>query len=109
MITYDPRGYGCSSSIKINEKTTFEDVDVALAFAYRLQYTEKELIIWGYSMGSGAAVELSTKHHFLGLILECPLASANHMFVKNPPQNSSNFYDSYNKISINKTISKRSH
>lgn len=51
--------------MQTEEQTTYEDVEVALAFmlAHPLGYTIQQVIVWGFSLGSGAAVELASKYY----------------------------------------------
>ena len=41
----------------------------------KTHFNLNQIIIYGESLGSGVAVELGTKHHFLSIVLEAPFTS----------------------------------
>ena len=62
VLSYDYRGYGISSSYPLSEKTTYEDLEYVMSFAQeRLKYNLKNIILWGFSLGTGPTVELASR------------------------------------------------
>jgi len=81
VMMIDYRGYGLSTG-KPTEKGLYEDVDVALSWLKSNGLTSDRLVIYGFSMGTAPATELSAKPRSLTpskLILEAPFASAQVM------------------------------
>lgn len=71
VLMYDYRGYGKSSGKIKNEKMLYND---ALTVYKKLldDYSEKDIIIYGISLGTGLAAKLAHEHHPEKLILETP-------------------------------------
>ncbi|KAL4429669.1 hypothetical protein ABPG74_017078 [Tetrahymena malaccensis] len=90
IVAYDYRGYGISKG-DINEENTYEDCEMVMSFTlYRLKYRIYQLILWGFSLGSGPAVHLAAKYQYIrALILEAPLASV-YLFLENEPSSQYN-------------------
>ena len=77
VLSYDYRGYGISSHQKPSEKSTYEDLEFILSFAQeKLHFELSNIILWGFSLGTGPTVELAARYQNLGgVILQSPLAS----------------------------------
>lgn len=71
-ITY--RGYSGSAG-KPSEAGLLLDADAALQFLLDQGYAEKNIILFGESLGSGVAMQLAAKHNFGAIILESPFSS----------------------------------
>ena len=79
MIDY--RGYGMSEGSS-TEEGLYTDVNTALAWLKSKGLTSDRLIMYGYSMGTAPATELTSKPRVLTpskLMLEAPFASAEVM------------------------------
>lgn len=81
VMMIDYRGYGLSEGTS-TEKSLYADVEAALAWLKAQGLTSKRLIMYGFSMGTIPAIELTATPRSLTpakLILEAPLASAEAM------------------------------
>lgn len=76
VLSYDYRGYGISKA-KISEKSTYEDLEYVISFAQeKLHYNLSNIILWGFSLGTGPTVELASRYQNIGgVVLQAPLAS----------------------------------
>ncbi len=78
VMSLDYRGFGLSEG-EPTESGLYADVEAAILWLKRKGLTENRLIIYGFSMGTAPATELSAKPRNLKpskLILESPFASA---------------------------------
>ncbi|MCA0428379.1 MAG: alpha/beta hydrolase [Bacteroidetes bacterium] len=78
VLYMDYRGYGLSEGTP-SEEGLYEDVDACLNWLKQEGLNNERLIMYGFSMGTSAATELSSKPRSLTphkLILEAPFASA---------------------------------
>lgn len=80
IIAYDYTGYGVSRmyGIRPTEKQTYQDITTVYEWALEKKYItnpEKELILYGQSVGSGPSCFLGSKKQFAGLILHSPILS----------------------------------
>lgn len=78
VLMIDYRGYGMSEG-KPSEEGLYQDVDAALSWLKQNGLTSDRLIIYGFSLGSAPATELTAYPRSLRpekLILEAPFASA---------------------------------
>ena len=78
VLMVDYRGYGLSEG-EPSEDGLYADVDAALNWLKGNGLTNDKLVIYGYSMGSAPATELTAKPRSMNpfkLILEAPFASA---------------------------------
>lgn len=71
VLMYDYRGFGKSEGKIINEKQMYSDAAHIYKELY-YNYKEKDIIIYGISLGSGLAVKLTHANHPKMLILETP-------------------------------------
>lgn len=78
VMMFDYRGYGLSEG-KPTESGLYEDADAALAWLKSRGLTSSRLVMYGFSMGSAPATELTAYPRSIKpfkLILEAPFASA---------------------------------
>ncbi|CAK89821.1 unnamed protein product (macronuclear) [Paramecium tetraurelia] len=78
FIAYDYTGYGIGvGQYKVSEQQTYDDLQSVVSFAInKLNYSLNQIILWGFSLGSGPATEIATRFGGLaGLILQAPIAS----------------------------------
>jgi len=73
LVALSYRGYAGSSG-KPSEGGLLRDAAATFAFASAM-YETTRMVIWGFSLGSGAAVTLAAEHGVGGLILEAPYTS----------------------------------
>jgi len=70
VFAIDYRGYGHSTGTA-TEQNTYADVQLAYEYLRStLKIPAEHIIIWGYSLGSGPAVELALRQPAAGLILQ---------------------------------------
>ena len=60
---------------KPNERGLYEDARGAIKWLNSKGITEKNIIIYGESLGTGVAIEISQSKNFAGIILESPFTS----------------------------------
>jgi uncharacterized protein len=73
LVALSFRGYGGSSG-QPTEQGLFADGAAAYEFA-AARYPSARIVPWGYSLGSGVAVQLATIYPVGGLVLEAPFTS----------------------------------
>jgi pimeloyl-ACP methyl ester carboxylesterase len=81
VLMIDYRGYGLSEG-KPSEQGLYADVDAGLKWLKSKGLTNDRLVMYGFSMGSAPATQLSTGNYSLQpmkLMLEAPFASAEVM------------------------------
>jgi abhydrolase domain-containing protein 17 len=84
VFAYDYRGYGTSDGSP-SENNAYQDADVAYSYLTKeLKIPPQQIIIYGQSLGGGAATELAAKHPVAGLILESTFTSAFRVVVPIP-------------------------
>jgi uncharacterized protein len=76
IFMFDYRGYGKSEGRIRNEKQLYNDVQSAYDLV-KVLYPEKNIIILGYSIGTGPAAMLASTNHPEKLILQAPYYSLN--------------------------------
>jgi esterase/lipase len=71
FFTIDYRGYGRSfGTIKNSEETVYEDGEAAIRYCTdSLGYNFSEILIAGWSLGGGVAVEMAKRHSETGVLL----------------------------------------
>jgi uncharacterized protein len=88
LFMLDYRGYGKSEGSISSEKQFYEDVQLAYNNV-KQKYNEKEMVVLGYSIGTGAATKLAAANQPRLLILQAPYFSLtdilNHTFHIVPP------------------------
>jgi hypothetical protein len=73
LVALSYRGYAGSSGSP-SEQGLLSDAAAAYAFAAAL-YDPARIVLWGFSLGTGAAVAVAAEHPVSGLILEAPYSS----------------------------------
>lgn len=68
VLTLDWRGFGRSTGAP-SEEGLFRDADAAFAWL-RERADPSKIVVLGESLGTGVAVDLATRQHFAGLVLE---------------------------------------
>ncbi|CAD8181454.1 unnamed protein product [Paramecium pentaurelia] len=100
FIAYDYTGYGIGfGQYKVSEQQTYDDLQTVVSFATnRLNYSLNQIILWGFSLGSGPASEIATRFYGLaGLILQAPIASIYSWFGEGD-YGEQDMYVNYKKI-----------
>ena len=76
------RGFGGNKG-NPTEKNLYKDAEAVLKWIKNnTEFKFKQLVIYGESLGSGAAVEIGTKYEFLSIVLEAPFTSINDIAKK---------------------------
>lgn len=84
VFAYDYRGYGTSDGSP-SENNAYQDADAAYSYLTKeLKIPPQQIIIYGQSLGGGAATELAAKYPVAGLILESTFTSAFRVVVPIP-------------------------
>ncbi len=68
-------GPGSGNLGKPNEEGLYNDAKSAIIWLKKLGLTEKDIVIYGESLGSGVATEIAQNSNFAGLVLETPFTS----------------------------------
>jgi alpha-beta hydrolase superfamily lysophospholipase len=81
FLSIDFRGYGRSyEKFTPDENSFYEDGEAAIRFLVdTLEYTMNNIILSGFSLGTGVAVELATHHSVAALVLFAPYTSMDDM------------------------------
>lgn len=74
LLAVSYHGYAGSGG-KPSEKNLMMDGNTALKFLLSEGFQEKDIIVFGESLGSGIATQLAAEHQFFALILESPFSS----------------------------------
>jgi abhydrolase domain-containing protein 17 len=84
VFAYDYRGYGTSDG-NPSEANAYQDAEAAYTYlTQQLKIPPQRILLYGRSIGSGAAVELATRHPVGGLILESAFTSVFRVVVPFP-------------------------
>ena len=88
---------------KPNEMGLYEDAESAIRWLKTKGITEKNIILYGESLGTGVAVEVARNKNYAGVILESPFTSMINMGKKHYPFFPVGFllkdkFESYKKI-----------
>jgi pimeloyl-ACP methyl ester carboxylesterase len=80
ILAYDYTGYGVSMhfGVRPTEKQTYKDIQRVYQWALDENFIkdpQKELIVYGQSVGSGPSCYFAAKHRVAGLILHSPILS----------------------------------
>jgi uncharacterized protein len=85
FFTFDYRGYG-SNDGQASEAGTYLDAAGALAYLYsRPEVDPAAIVFYGFSLGSGVAVELALREPGCGLILRAPFTSLRDLIIERYP------------------------
>lgn len=102
FIGYDYTGYGYGlGKYVVSEKQTYDDLQAVLSFAvHNLNYSLSEIVLWGFSLGSGPTTEIGSRYTSLsGVVLQAPLASLYQWFGrKDLEYDIEDIYQNINKI-----------
>jgi fermentation-respiration switch protein FrsA (DUF1100 family) len=86
FFTFDYRGYG-NSDAEASEPGTYLDAAAALAFLYnRPEVDAARIVFYGFSLGTGVAVELALREASCGLILRAPFTSLRDLIMVRYPR-----------------------
>lgn len=84
VFAYDYRGYGLSEG-RPSERNVYADIDAAYDYLTRdLRVPPERIILYGRSLGAGAAVDLASRRFVGGLILESPFLTAFRVMTRIP-------------------------
>lgn len=83
VFAYDYRGYGHSGGAS-SESASYADAKLALEWLRENGTPPERVIAYGYSLGSGSAVELARTEPLAGLILESAFVSAYRVMTRWP-------------------------
>jgi fermentation-respiration switch protein FrsA (DUF1100 family) len=84
VFAYDYRGYGLSQG-RASEQHVYADIDAAYDYLTReLRVPAARIILYGRSLGAGAAVDLAARQPVGGLILESPFLTAFRVMTRIP-------------------------
>jgi len=84
VFAYDYRGYGLSQG-RASEQHVYADIDAAYDYLTReLRVPAARVILYGRSLGAGAAVDLAARQPVGGLILESPFLTAFRVMTRIP-------------------------
>lgn len=78
VLIIDYRGYGKSSGHITSEKRIHDDIKIIYDKMCEL-YSEENLIVVGYSLGTGLATKLAAENNPLKLILKAPFSNFNNL------------------------------
>lgn len=78
LFMLDYRGYGKSDGNISNEQQVYDDVQLVYD-SLKKRYAEKDIIVLGYSIGTGPASKLASTNHPNLLILQAPYYSLTDM------------------------------
>lgn len=84
VFMLDYRGYGKSEGSISSEKQMFDDIQTAYDYL-KSKYEEKEIIVLGYSIGTGPAAKLASANNPRLLILQAPYYSLTDMMQHRYP------------------------
>jgi len=86
FFTFDYRGYGASSA-RPSEQGTYIDAAAALAYLHnRADVDPTQVVFYGFSLGTGVAVELALRELCLGLVLRAPFTSIRELIMGRYPR-----------------------
>ncbi len=86
FFTFDYRGYGASTA-RPSEQGTYTDATAALAYLHNREGVDAaRIVFYGFSLGSGGAVELALRELCLGLVLRAPFTSIRELILGRYPR-----------------------
>jgi fermentation-respiration switch protein FrsA (DUF1100 family) len=84
VLAYDYRGYGLSEG-QPSERSVYADIDAAHEYLTReVRVRPERIVLYGRSLGAGAAVDLAARRRVGGLILESPFLTAFRVMTRIP-------------------------
>lgn len=84
FCSFDYRGFGKSSGSNTNEAQLVDDVMLVYQHLKK-QYREREIVIIGYSLGTGPATILAAENHPKQLVLQAPYYSVKELAAERHP------------------------
>lgn len=84
FCSFDYRGFGKSSGSNTNEAQLVDDVRLVYQHLKK-QYREREIVIIGYSLGTGPATILAAENHPKQLVLQAPYYSVKELAAERYP------------------------
>jgi len=81
VFILDFRGYGKSEGEILNENQMFQDNQTVYNY-FKKQYSENEMVVLGYSIGTGMAAKLASENHPRLLILQAPYYNLTEMMTE---------------------------
>ena len=86
FFVFDYRGYGANDSVT-SEQGTYMDAEAALAYLHtRTELDASRVVFYGFSLGTGVAVELALREPCAGLILRAPYTSFRDLIMERYPR-----------------------
>ncbi len=86
FFTFDYRGYGANGG-QATEAGTYLDAEGALASLHnRGEVDPARIVFYGFSLGSGVAVELAVREPSCGLVLRAPFTSIRELMLTRYPR-----------------------
>lgn len=80
VLVFDYRGFGRSEGASTGEQSVYADADAAYDYVVRIRgVSPQEVVLYGQSLGTTAAVDLASRHQCGAIILESGLSSASDM------------------------------
>jgi len=84
FCSFDYRGFGKSSGSNTNQDQLVDDVRLVYKHLKK-KYKEKEIVIIGYSLGTGPATILASENHPKQLVLQAPYYSVKELAAERHP------------------------
>jgi fermentation-respiration switch protein FrsA (DUF1100 family) len=86
FFVFDYRGYGTNDGVA-DEQGTYLDAEGALSYLHnRSDVDARAIVFYGFSLGSGVAVELALRERCAGLILRAPYTSIRDLVLERYPR-----------------------
>ena len=86
FFVFDYRGYGANDGVT-SEQGTYMDAEAALAYLHNQQQIDAaRIVFYGFSLGTGVAVELALREPCAGLILRAPYTSFRELILERYPR-----------------------
>jgi fermentation-respiration switch protein FrsA (DUF1100 family) len=86
FFVFDYRGYGDNPGTP-TELLTYVDAEAALEHVReRPEVDAERIVLYGFSLGTGIAVELATRHPSRGLVLRAPFTSIRDLVMERYPR-----------------------
>jgi hypothetical protein len=86
FFVFDYRGYG-SNDGETSEQGTYLDATAALAYLHnRPEVDPARIVYYGFSLGTGVAVELAVREPCAGLVLRAPYTSIRDLMFERLPR-----------------------
>lgn len=86
FFVFDYRGYGANTGTP-SEQGTYLDAEAALAWLHnRPEIDAARIVLYGFSLGSGVAVELALRDPSAGLVLRAPFTSIRELILGRYPR-----------------------